>query len=86
MNAFTAGSGMPPVPSIPNQYMNGPGMPAQPPRLGVNAVYGSGQGAYPVDPTRGPLKTDQIPMDVPTLIATKGYNPVAFDCTPPDVR
>ncbi|TFY66670.1 hypothetical protein EVG20_g4419 [Dentipellis fragilis] len=71
--------GVPNVPPIPSQYLNQPGMGT--PRLGV---------ATQAQP--GPLGAGQpqgfltSPIDVPTLIATKGYNPPNFDIRPTFAR
>ena len=76
------GESVPKVPSIPQQFLNQ----GQAPRLGSTGNVASqsqpqgaqGQGAQSggIDNFLG------SPIDVPTLIATKGYNPVDFDTRP----
>ncbi|OCH86889.1 YTH-domain-containing protein [Obba rivulosa] len=68
---------IPSVPPIPAQYLNQ----GQAPRMGSSVSNSSqgqshsrGQGSQ-----GGPVTS---PIDVPTLIATKGYNPVDFDTRP----
>ena len=63
-------SGLPPNPPIPAQYLGQQGQ-AQSPRLGVSTNFGQGQPGYITSP-----------IDVPSLIATKGYNPAASNCKP----
>lgn len=79
-------SGLPPNPPIPAQYLNqqaGPG-----PRIGVTSPFGQNvQGQ--VQQTGGqqvPPGFLGSPIDVPSLIAAKGYNPASFDCKPSFVR
>ncbi|KAI0345266.1 YTH-domain-containing protein [Trametopsis cervina] len=78
-------SGIPNVPSIPAQFLNN--AQGQGPRMGFS--HPSGNGAHPQSrssqgsnqsPPNDALLTS--PIDVPTLIATKGYNPVEFDTRP----
>ncbi len=78
------GQNVPNVPSIPAQYLNQ----GQAPRLGVSGSTGNvtnqgvpGQGGSPGQGNQSGGAENFIgsPIDVPTLIATKGYNPVAFD-------
>ena len=64
--------GIPNVPAIPTQFLNQ----QQNLRLGLNTQLGS-LGALPAQP--GILTS---PIDVPTLVATKGYNPPNFDTRP----
>ncbi|KAF7799560.1 hypothetical protein EIP86_010797 [Pleurotus ostreatoroseus] len=73
------------VPSIPSQYLNNQG---QAPRLGSQGGNigqqsqggrGSAQGSSQGAPSDSLITS---PIDVPTLIATKGYNPVEFDTRP----
>ena len=82
-----SGQNVPSVPSIPPQYLNQ----GQAPRLGVSGS--AGNVANQGGPTQGgsPGQGNQAggaenflssPIDVPTLIATKGYNPVDFDTRP----
>jgi YTH domain-containing family protein len=80
------GAGIPSVPSIPAQYLNQ----GQGPRMGLaNASQGnqqspegrgSSQGSNAQSPPGDALITS--PIDVPSLIATKGYNPAEFDTRP----
>ena len=81
------GQNVPSVPSIPAQYLNQ----GQAPRLGVSGstgnVAGQGGPAQGGSPGQGNQSggVDNFlssPIDVPTLIATKGYNPVDFDTRP----
>ena len=75
------GQGIPGVPSIPQQYLNQ----GQAPRMGVSGN-GSGMGSQAGNQGQGnQVGADGFagtPIDVPTLIATKGYNPVDFDIRP----
>lgn len=64
--------GIPSVPAIPTQFLNQ----QQNLRLGLNTQMGS-LGVLPAQP--GILTS---PIDVPTLVATKGYNPPNFDTRP----
>jgi hypothetical protein len=84
--------GIPSVPAIPPQYLNQQSQPQQQPhqqvaapRLGVSTSYGQSQGTVQsgVAQNYGQLSA---PIDVPTLIATKGYNPPNFDTRPAFVR
>ncbi|KAI0273443.1 YT521-B-like domain-containing protein [Gloeopeniophorella convolvens] len=71
------GPGVPSVPPIPAQYLNQ----QQNLRLGLNTQVG----ALGVMGTAQPgILTS--PIDVPTLVATKGYNPPNFDTRPPFAR
>ena len=78
------GQNIPSVPSIPPQYLNQ----AQAPRLGASgsagnvAGQGGQQGANQGQGNAGLETFLNSPIDVPTLIATKGYNPVDFDIRP----
>lgn len=76
---------IPSVPSIPAQYLNQ----GQAPRLGITgaanaAAQAQSQGANQGQGNQGGGIDNFIgsPIDVPTLIATKGYNPVDFDTRP----
>ncbi|EMD38199.1 hypothetical protein CERSUDRAFT_64463 [Gelatoporia subvermispora B] len=71
--------GIPSVPPIPAQYLNQ----GQAPRLG-SSVSSSSQGHSRGQSSQGGSLDGFItsPMDVPTLIAAKGYNPVDFDTRP----
>lgn len=83
--------GVPNMPSIPTQYLNNQG---QAPRLGTTQPSGNSGGqpqggrGSAQGSTQGPPSDSIItsPIDVPTLIATKGYNPVDFDTRPLFVR
>ncbi|KAF8274874.1 YT521-B-like domain-containing protein [Lactarius quietus] len=68
--------GIPNVPAIPTQFLNQ----QQNLRLGLNTQMGS-LGVLPAQP--GVLTS---PIDVPTLVATKGYNPPNFDTRPAFAR
>ena len=83
------GANVPNVPPIPSQFLNQ----GQAPRLGAAQAGGSGmhsqggrggsQGSSQSPPADNFITS---PIDVPTLIATKGYNPVDFDTRPLFVR
>lgn len=83
-------SGGPPVPAIPTQYLQ---QQSHAPRLGAVTNYGGGLGL------QGNINSGQqqsnspgtpsyagSPIDVPTLIATKGYNPTNFEIRPTFAR
>ena len=70
--------GIPSVPPIPAQFLQATQQ--QNVRLGLNTQL-SGAGALGAQP--GLLTS---PVDIPTLIATKGYNPQNFDTRPAFVR
>lgn len=70
--------GIPSVPPIPAQYLSTT-LP-QGARLGLNTQL---SGAGPLGAQPGVLTS---PVDIPTLIATKGYNPQNFDTRPAFVR
>lgn len=87
------GDNIPNVPPIPAQFLNQ----SQPPRLGLSNNFntgGQGQNSHNGgnNSNNAPLNSNQgdasvnTPVDVPTLIATKGYNPVDFDIKPVFVR
>lgn len=96
LSSSSAGSGgggggmpsgpVPNVPAIPQQYLQQ----QQQPRLGVATSFGgqqggAGQQAQGQGTTSGQTPTTAFantPIDVPSLIATKGYNPTAFDVRP----
>lgn len=64
--------------------MGGGGQHGQNHGVGVN---GNGAGAN-ASATQFPIRSENLitsPVDVPTLLATKGYNPVDFDIKPPYV-
>ncbi|KDQ61141.1 hypothetical protein JAAARDRAFT_32145 [Jaapia argillacea MUCL 33604] len=84
---------LPPMPSLPSQYLQqGQGAP----RLGVNTNYGYGQpqvgGGNNMQSQMGMGNNAPgqnfitSPIDVPSLIAMKGYNPADFDTKPPFAR
>ena len=87
-NLGWSNSGGPPVPSLPAQYLQQ----QQAPRLGAMNNYGGGLGP------QGNINSGQqsnspgapgyvgSPIDVPTLIATKGYNPTSFEIRPTFAR
>ncbi|KAI0748493.1 YT521-B-like domain-containing protein [Daedaleopsis nitida] len=86
-----SGQNIPSVPSIPPQYLNQ----AQAPRLGASGSAASlaGQGSQGPGVNQGGGNQGggvetflNSPIDVPTLIATKGYNPVDFDTRPSFAR
>ncbi|KAI6045583.1 YT521-B-like domain-containing protein [Pisolithus marmoratus] len=75
---------IPSVPPIPAQYLNQVGN-AQAPRLGTNFPQGSTQQNQADNAqTRGGFLNS--PVDIPTLVATKGYNPVTFETRPSFAR
>ncbi|KAI0782222.1 YT521-B-like domain-containing protein [Abortiporus biennis] len=79
------GKDVPNVPPIPSQYLNNQG-PA--PRMGA-ATPSQNQQSRGSNQGNSQLASDNFitsPIDVPTLIATKGYNPVDFDTRPPFAR
>jgi YTH domain-containing family protein len=69
--------GIPSVPPIPAQFLNQ----QQSFRLGLNTTQVGGLGALGAQP--GLLTS---PVDIPALVATKGYNPQNFDTRPTFVR
>lgn len=74
-------SGLPPNPPIPAQFLTQQVGSAA--RIGVTSPFGqNAQGQ--VQQTGGQQMPGFInaPIDVPSLIAAKGYNPAAFDCKP----
>lgn len=77
-------SGLPPNPPIPPQYLAQQA--GQAPRLGVMTAFGQGGQAQAQQASVGAAQQApgfvNTPIDVPTLIATKGYNPTTFDCRP----
>jgi hypothetical protein len=68
---------IPNVPAIPSQYLNQQS--GQAPRMGNSFGQGQTQGDTNTQPVPGFVNT---PVDVPTLIAGKGYNPPNFDVRP----
>ena len=80
-------SGLPPNPPVPSQYLNQQDAQTQGIRLGLGSGFGqnvSGQTQGLVTPTLQQVTPGLIttPLDVPSLIAAKGYNPATFDCKP----
>jgi hypothetical protein len=73
------GQGIPSVPPIPSQFLQANQQ--QNYRLGLNTQMGGGLGVLGAQP--GILTS---PVDIPTLIANKGYNPQNFDTRPSFVR
>jgi YTH domain-containing family protein len=73
------GQGIPNVPPIPSQFLQANQQ--QNFRLGLNTQMGGGLGVLGAQP--GVLTS---PIDIPTLIANKGYNPQNFDTRPTFVR
>lgn len=75
------GAGVPNVPPIPSQYLQ-PG--GQGPRLGVTTQFGQGQQGQGQAGSGGQSLQGFVnsPIDVPSLIALKGYNPSNFDIRP----
>lgn len=82
-----SGPGVPNVPQIPQQYLQ------QQTRMGSGSSFGQGggaqqQGGGPASPGQQPSGQGfaNTPIDVPSLIATKGYNPTNFEIRPQFVR
>lgn len=77
-----SGSGVPSVPPIPQQYLQ------QQPRMTAGSAFGLG-GVQQQNSGSGQLSGQTLvstPVDVPSLIVTKGYNPANFDVKPQFVR
>lgn len=72
------GKNVPNVPPIPQQYLQQQGNVGSP-RLGATSPYGQSQQGGPSQPPQGFINS---PIDVPSLIAAKGYNPTNFDIRP----
>ncbi|KAL1720093.1 YT521-B-like domain-containing protein [Schizophyllum commune] len=83
---FKGGNDIPSVPPIPAQYLQQNNTGGQP-RLGMNNTGGA---TSPVGGQPGPAPSLQgfvnAPIDVPSLIAAKGYNPSNFDIRPQFAR
>ncbi|PBK93187.1 YTH-domain-containing protein [Armillaria gallica] len=80
-SSSSSGTGIPNVPAIPAQYLQQ----QQRPGLGVATNFAPGQsGGSGQTPTQGPFAN--TPIDVPSLIATKGYNPANFETRPQFAR
>ncbi|KAF8584082.1 YTH-domain-containing protein [Ramaria rubella] len=87
--------GGPPVPNIPAQYLllqqQQQQQQQQAPRLGPGTSYGGlsaqgGNNGNPIANASVPPGYMGSPIDVPTLIATKGYNPTNFEIRPSFAR
>ncbi|TFK76243.1 YTH-domain-containing protein [Pluteus cervinus] len=76
-----SGDGVPNVPPIPQQYLQQ--QTQGQPRLGLATSFGNQ--AAPAGQAPAPAFIN-APIDVPTLIATKGYNPTDFDIRPQFAR
>lgn len=81
------GVGIPNVPPIPSQYLSNQG---SAPRMGATTPSNASGSQHP---SRASSQANASgdgfvgsPIDVPTLIATKGYNPVDFDTRPSFAR
>lgn len=77
-----SGSGVPNVPPIPQQYL-------QQPRMTAGSSFAQGGGVQQQGSGSGQASGQALiptPIDVPSLIATKGYNPANFDTRPQFVR
>ena len=74
----SSGSAVPSVPPIPPQYLQQQGNQVNRQGLGFNDT--------PSDPPQPVQPFLEAPIDVPTLVATKGYNPAQFDIRPPFAR
>lgn len=79
-------SDVPSVPPIPSQYLQQQQQPGAPgPRLGLVNQYSQGQPGQGQQLGSGNQQMPgfvNTPIDVPSLIAAKGYNPSAFDIRP----
>jgi YTH domain-containing family protein len=78
-------SSLPPNPPIPVQYLNQQENQSQIPRSGAVSPLGQNQQG---NVGLGGQQLSQFfsPIDVPSLITAKGYNPSSFDCKPAYVR
>ncbi|KAF7986524.1 hypothetical protein HWV62_26228 [Athelia sp. TMB] len=85
-------SDIPNVPPIPSQYLQQQQQPQQQQsavpgaRLGMNTQYGQPQSGQVQQAGNGLPGFANAPIDVPSLIAAKGYNPSAFDIRPSYAR
>jgi hypothetical protein len=77
----SSGSAVPSVPPIPPQYLQ-QGNQVNRQGLGIAAGFNDA----PSDPPPPVQPFLDAPIDVPTLVATKGYNPGQFDTRPPFAR
>jgi hypothetical protein len=77
----SSGSAVPSVPPIPPQYLQQQGNQVNRPGLGIAAGFNDA----PSDPP--PVQPFlEASIDVPSLVATKGYNPAQFDTRPAFAR
>jgi YTH domain-containing family protein len=78
-----SGSSVPNVPTIPQQFLQ-----QQPRMTGASSFgqSGGGQQQQGSGTSQASGQTLVSPIDLPTLIATKGYNPANFDIRPQFVR
>ena len=83
-------SSLPPNPPIPAQYLNQQDTPVQGGRVGGTTPFTQNQqGSLAIGLQQQQQQQQQqfiSPIDVPTLISAKGYNPSSFDCRPAFVR
>ncbi|KAG8833220.1 hypothetical protein FRC17_011112 [Serendipita sp. 399] len=84
---------IPPPPPIPSQYLNQMpggrghgGFNAQNQNFGAIGSPPQGQGTFQQQPFLDPSTYLSSPIDVPTMIAQKGYNPATFDTRPAYAR
>lgn len=78
------GAPVPHVPPIPQQYLHQQNQPR--PGLGLSTNLASAPSPTTAHSGQTPIHGfTNTPVDVPTLIASKGYNPVHFDVRPPFV-
>jgi len=75
----SSGSAVPSVPPIPPQYLQQQGNQVN--RQGLGIGYDA-----PNDPPPPVQPLIEAPIDISTLVATKGYNPAQFDIRPPFAR
>lgn len=80
----SSGSAVPSVPPIPPQYLQ-PGTQTNRQGLGISTAFNDiSVPTVPAGQTPQPVL--ETPIDVPTLIAMKGYNPAQFDIRPSFAR
>ena len=89
-SAAGSSGGIPSVPPIPAQYLQqgqNQGGQSGRPGLGVATTFPNSANASSVPSGQTPVQPfANTPVDVPTLIATKGYNPAQFDTRPQFAR
>ncbi|KAF9564358.1 YTH-domain-containing protein [Agrocybe pediades] len=89
-SAAGSSGGIPSVPPIPAQYLQqgqNQGGQSGRPGLGVATTFPNSANASSVPSGQTPVQPFvNTPVDVPTLIATKGYNPAQFDTRPQFAR